>query len=83
MKYLFLKGNSAQKNYDVAVTWDDMRNSNSTVKDWVILVRDTKFLKLSLMPSSGSSIIPAYYAQSMDLAPCSGNEGHSKRNSFG
>jgi transposase len=35
MKYLFLKGNSAKKIYDMSVTLGDKRPSSSTVKNWV------------------------------------------------
>jgi transposase len=40
MKYLFLKGNSAKKNYfDISVTLGDKRASYPTIKNWVAKFR--------------------------------------------
>jgi hypothetical protein len=39
MKYLFLKGNSVKKNYDMSVTLRDKHPSYSIVKNWVARFR--------------------------------------------
>jgi hypothetical protein len=39
MKYIFLKENSAKKNYDMSFSFGDARPSYSTVKKWVATFR--------------------------------------------
>jgi transposase len=40
MKYIFLKGNPAQKIYDdMSVTLGDKHHSNSIVKNWIAMFR--------------------------------------------